>query len=156
MNMSKMKAGFLALPLLGLMAVAINADAAQKLVPGLDCVNYNAAEAIDIDRFQYGVRNINASPRNVVCSLPRELTVNGGTVVVNGANFGGQTTFITAYSHNNFTLQFAAKSVNSAAATYSIPINFTAAELPAANQLTLMVLLPASGNGIYTSTSLDH
>lgn len=156
--MTKTKAGFLALPLLGLMAVApINADAAQKLVPGLDCDNYNASEVGDVDRFVFGVRNINASARAVVCSLPRELTVSGGTIVVNGTNSAGQTTSITAYSFNNLgTTQFTSKSVNPNTATYSLPINFTAAELPAAAQLTLFVFLPPGGGGVYSSTSLDH
>jgi len=156
--MIKIRAGFLALSALGLLAVApSNVDAAQKIIPGASCDNYNAGEANDIDRLVFGIRTTNpTASRNVTCGLARELTVAGGTVVVNGQVFAPNSMPITVYAYNNLgTTQFSSKSTTGTG-NFSTPINFSAAELPAAAQLTVLVTLPANSGGYYTSTSLDH
>jgi len=155
--MNKIRAGFFALPMLGFLAfVPSSADAAQKIIPGASCDNYNAGEANDIDRLVYGVRTLVASSRAVTCPLPRELTVAGGTVVVNGQVTAGSSMSITVYSYNNLGTTFFASKSTTPTANFSTPLNFTAAELPAAAQLTVLAILPASGQGIYASTSMDH
>lgn len=156
--MIKIRAGLFALPVLGLLAMAPKADAAQKLIPAANCDNFNANEANDIDRLVFGVRTLVNATRYVVCSLPRELTVAGGTVVVNGQVFPGSTMYVTVYAENNLGSQtFAAKSVSpSPTANFQTSIPFTQQELPSTALLTVLVGLPANGGGYYTSTSMDH
>jgi hypothetical protein len=69
---------------------------------GTACQNYNAAEALDIDYVPNGVRNINASPRWVVCSIPRSPLTAGASAVfyVDGHNNPGTSTTCWFYVHD--------------------------------------------------------
>jgi len=55
---------------------------------GTICKNYNAAEVTDIDYMPNGVRNLNASPRYVICPIVRnDPGTNGGRVTVSVDGF---------------------------------------------------------------------
>ena len=154
--MNKILTGIFAVAAVGAMAATPSSvDAAQKLIPGTSCDNYNANEANDIDRLVYGIRTLIASSRNVVCGLPRDLGAAGGSVVVNGETFGGVSMPITVYSYTKAGVFSGSKSA-SPTGLFSIPLFFNAAELPAANQLAALVTLPASAGGVYYMTSTDH
>lgn len=64
---------------------------------GVLCQNFNAAEALDIDYFTFGVRDINAAARSVICSIPRSPLATGATpeFFVDGENFGTTSTSCT-------------------------------------------------------------
>lgn len=68
----------LALPLvmgtLSLSSVSTNAYAVNSNINGTVCKNYNAAQALDIDYFGYGTRNVNADVRQVICPIVRSPT----------------------------------------------------------------------------------
>lgn len=79
----------------GVVAVTVGAAQADNItVSGVACKNFNAGEALDIDFVSTGVQNINASPRSVVCPVPRS-PLTGAPVTqffVDGANVAGTTT----------------------------------------------------------------
>jgi hypothetical protein len=54
-----------------LVSIGASAHAGNINTSGVICQNFNAAQALDIDYFTNGVRNINIAPRSVICSVPR-------------------------------------------------------------------------------------
>jgi hypothetical protein len=54
---------------LGLSGLASKAHAELTDMSGTICRNYNAAEVLDIDYLGWGVRNLNANPRYVICPV---------------------------------------------------------------------------------------
>jgi hypothetical protein len=78
------------------------ADADNINTNGVVCQNYNASQALDIDYLPNGVRNVNASPRFVICAVPRSpLTTNPSpTFYVDGENAPGTSTSCTVFVYN--------------------------------------------------------
>ncbi|MGN7917881.1 hypothetical protein [Lysobacter sp. ESA13C] len=85
-------------------AVAGHADAATSQnvsTHGSACKNYNAADALDIDYWSYGVRNLNAAARYVICPIARHpVTGPGQNFYVDGSNRNGASTSCTVYAYN--------------------------------------------------------
>ena len=67
---------------------------------GTICKNYNAAEVTDIDYLTNGTRNLNMSPRFVICPLVTAPTPNAKIVYVGGFAASGQTILCTLYSYD--------------------------------------------------------
>lgn len=61
---------------------------------GVSCRNYNASEALDIDYHDYGARNVNASPRWIICPAPRSplTSIPSPEFFVDGSNSPGTST----------------------------------------------------------------
>jgi hypothetical protein len=67
---------------------------------GTVCQNFNAGQALDIDYLANGVRNINPSPRPVVCAVPRsplQPTATAAQFFIDGVNAAGTTTSCTLF-----------------------------------------------------------
>jgi hypothetical protein len=118
------------------------------------CKNYNASEALDIDQFTHGVRNINASARSVVCSVPRVTQTQEGTAepwvyIAYGNNNPGKSTSCTlyAYSNNGNLRQFV--SFNTSAAVYAESMIFPGGAFStfSGDYITLFCTLPGGGGG---------
>jgi len=76
-------------------AIGTAARADSINTSGVACKNYNAGEALDIDYQTWGVQNINASPRSVVCPVPRSPLTGAAPFPefwVDGMNVAGTTT----------------------------------------------------------------
>jgi hypothetical protein len=123
------------------------AHAANANHSGTICKNYDAAEALDIDYLTSGTRNLNASPRYVICPLVAAATSNSTTKVhVDGVAYPGQTIFCTLTSFDNQGHFLGSKSFPSAqTGTFdvklSVPSNSSSA-------LSVLCLLPPSGQGV--------
>jgi len=77
-------------------AHAVNANTS-----GTICRNYNAAEVTDIDYLTVGTRNLNASPRYVICPLVSAAIGNAATgVYVDGFAASGRTISCTLFSYD--------------------------------------------------------
>ncbi|QWF15081.1 hypothetical protein [Lysobacter capsici] len=139
-------------------AASIDARAAtsQNLsTHGSACRNYNAAEALDIDYFYRGVRNISADARSVICPITTH-PVTGPTrsFYVDGSNSGGVTTTCTVYAYSYTGALLSSSSFSTSAATYDYPVS-----LPTVSfwSFTSMVCtLPGNGNAvIFGAFSVD-
>jgi hypothetical protein len=134
-------------------------NATQTNVSGTVCTNFNASQALDIDYFTSGVRNINAASRPVVCAVPRNPLPAGattGTFFVDGSNSGGQTTSGSINSFNFTGAFLGSQSFSSAGTTYDIFLSFPAAQLPTFAYVSTFVTLPASGQGVFFGTTVNQ
>jgi hypothetical protein len=79
-------------------ATGMAARADNITVSGVACKNYNAAEALDIDYQNFGVQNVNAGSRFVICPVPRSPLNNviPTQFYVDGFNSAGTSTSCTA------------------------------------------------------------
>ena len=79
-----------------------NAYAVNANNSGTSCKNYNAAQVADIDYLASGTRNLNASPRYVICPIVRSPTSAsyGVNVYVDGFAAAGRTISCTLYSYD--------------------------------------------------------
>jgi hypothetical protein len=122
---------------------------------GVICQNYNAAEALDIDYFTNGVRNINASSRFVICSVPRSPLTGtpSPTFYVDGENLPGTTTTCTLNVYNFLgtfvSSQSFTKSVPAGGATldWDQPVTFPTPP-STFDYVSLLCFLPGSGGGL--------
>jgi hypothetical protein len=144
----------------GLLAGAVvDADAAtaQNInTSGTACTNYNASQALDIDYFTYGVRNVNAAARPVVCPIARHpVTGPGQNFYVDGSNSGGASTSCSISAFNYTGAFQSSASFTDGAATYD---HFTS--LPTVSYysyISLFCTLPGSGQGVlFGVTALDN
>jgi hypothetical protein len=127
------------------------AHAVNATHSGTVCKNYNAAEAKDIDYLGSGVRNVNASPRFVVCPLIRLPDSGGGiaptavSAYVTGFAASGQTIACTMYgvdySGNFLGSESTAPMTGQFGTVLYVPENIW-------SSADLVCELPASGNGL--------
>jgi|SRR4051812_16336809 hypothetical protein len=91
--------------LCGVLSAVVGVAQADNInTSGVACQNYNAGEALDIDRLPYAVRNIASQSRPVICSFPRSPANDGAALpfIVDGNNTGSTTTpcTVTVYTQN--------------------------------------------------------
>jgi hypothetical protein len=120
---------------------------------GVACKNYNASEALDIDYHDYGVRNLNASPRWVTCPAPRSplISIPVTGFYVDGSNSPGTSTSCVAslytYQGTIVTTVLFTESVPGSASSvtpWSHPVTFSIA--PAHfDYVSVRCILPGSG-----------
>jgi len=127
-------------------------------VSGTICQNFNASEALDIDYFTFGVRNINANQRTLICALPRQPVPNGFnslSFTFSGSNNAGFNSFGTLSSFNQSGSFLGSANFSSAAASYLITVTLPAAQLPTLGFTAVNVTLPGNGNGVYRGTTIN-
>jgi hypothetical protein len=118
---------------------------------GTVCRNYNAAEAKDIDSLPSGTRNLNASPRYVICPVVRlPDDSDGGSIAIvsvylNGYAASGQTITCTLNSYDYTGSFLGGNSVYLLTGTFEAFLQATAGYWSSAN---VLCLLPPSGKGI--------
>lgn len=136
----------------GLLASAVPIDAraatSQNIAThGIACRNYNASQALDIDYFVFGVRNIAAEPRYIVCPITTHpVTGPSQSFYVDGSNANGVTTTCTLYAFNFTGTFLSSTSFSSNAPTYDY-----LATLPTVSYwgyTSMLCALPGGGNGV--------
>lgn len=122
---------------------------------GVACRNYNASEALDIDYLFNGARNLNASPRSVICPISRSPLTGtpSPTFWVFGSNNPGTATSCTVYVHDYLgtliSLQSFTQSVPASGTTLNWFQAVTFPTLPAAFDFaTMLCTIPASAGGV--------
>jgi hypothetical protein len=124
---------------------------------GTLCQNFNAAQALDIDYVAIGVRNLNASPRPVICAIPRSPLQAGATPAffVDGTNTGANTTTCTLFTYSfggTVTQSFSF----SRTGTYDQLVNFAANGVGTFDYASVLCTLPASAGGtLFGATSVQ-
>jgi hypothetical protein len=136
----------------GLLASAAtgHADAATSQnisTHGSACKNYNAAEALDIDYLPWGVRNINAAVRSVICPIARHpVTGPAQNFYVDGSNSNGASTTCTVYAYNYNGDFLSSYSFTTNLAKYDQLAPLTSVSYW--GFVSVYCLLPANGNGV--------
>jgi len=155
--MKKMRTGFLMMCALGAMAsVPEQVGAASKIIPGTICNPYNAGQANDIDYVASGVRTTATSVRQVICAVPREFTVDGAFVSVNGTLTGSNTMPLTLFSYDTIGTFLGSDSGTGSSGTFGVGLNLTNAQAPAGAILSVLAQLPASSGGTLFAAIPDH
>lgn len=138
-----------ALASLGAAAHADNINTSGTL-----CQNFNASEALDIDYLVTGVRNINASPRSVICAIPRSPLQGGATpqFFVDGTNAGANATSCTLFTYSfggTLTQAFSF----SRTGTYDQFVSFAVNGVGFFDYASLLCTLPGSAGGVLFGTT---
>ena len=97
MSLNRMVLGGLCVA--GMVAALGTAARADNInTSGVACKNFNASEALDIEYVDTGVRNVNASPRSIICPVPRSplSSIPAPEFYVDGTNNPGTSTTCTA------------------------------------------------------------
>jgi hypothetical protein len=132
-----------------LSAIAGLAQADNINTSGVSCQNYNAGEALDIDRLTSGVRNIASSSRSVICSFPRSPANDGASLpfIVDGNNNGSTTTpcTVTVYTQNG-TIE-GTKTFTGSGTDWRRTVTFDAGTILSGGYATVLCTLPGSTNG---------
>lgn len=141
-----------ALASLGAAAHADNINTSATL-----CQNFNAAQALDIDYVVNGVRNLNASPRSVICAIPRSPLQPGATPLffVDGTNTGTNATSCTLsiYTFGGVVTQ---SFFFSRTGTYDQPVSFAVNGVGTFDYASLLCTLPGSvGGTLFGVTSIQ-
>ncbi|HXL82713.1 MAG TPA: hypothetical protein VN989_01145 [Casimicrobiaceae bacterium] len=137
----------LAVGAFGSIGVATTAQATNLNHSGTICKNFNASEVLDIDYLPNGTRNLNVSPRSVVCPIVRSPTsTNTLTVYVDGKNSGAATTTCTLYSYN-YTGAFMGSTSFTAGGTYDRLLSLASPQAPNWAAASLICGLPGSAQG---------
>lgn len=135
----------------GLLAATASIDAraatSQNIsTHGSACRNYNASQALDIDYFTTGVRNINADVRPVICPITTHpVTGPGQNFYVDGTNYNGATTTCTLYAFN-----YSGGLLSSVTFVVGSTYDYYAS-LPSVTYwgyTSMLCSLPGSGNGV--------
>jgi len=136
----------LCMGLAALSGISSTAYAVNNNISGTVCKNYNAGEALDIDYLTFGVRNINANSRSVVCPIIRSPTASPYSVsgYVDGTTYSGATISCTLSSYN-YNGDFLGSQFFSVSGTFDYFVSVTGAYWSYAS---LLCSLPGSGNGI--------
>lgn len=117
---------------------------------GTACQNYNAAEALDIDYLVSGVRNVNASPRSVICPLPRS-PIAAGTRAgfwINGHNDDGTTTACTLFVTSYLGRPVGSMSFTATAGDWDTLVEFAADVVTTYDYVSVLCSLPGNGGGV--------
>lgn len=130
------------------------ASAQNINVSGTVCQNFNAAQALDIDYFQTGVRNINTAPRPVICSLPRS-PLPAGVIprfFVDGQNAANTSTTCTLETYTfagvlTQTLTFT-ESGGATGRTWDHGVPFPLNSVGTFDYASVLCTLPGGGGGL--------
>jgi hypothetical protein len=140
-----------AVALLSLCALPANAG---FNVSGVTCQNYNASEVTDIDYLTFGVRNINAATRFVICAAPPHGPAAAGDVfavfVLFGQNSVGASTTCTLYSYNSSGGFLGASTITNSNTTMVDVFTLPVAQVPVDASVSVLCSLPGSGRGVIT------
>jgi hypothetical protein len=132
--------------------VGTRANAVQINTSGTICQAFNAGQVADIDYLSTGVRNLNISPRAVVCSIQRQApgTAVNTTFTVAGVNPSGALTAGTVYAYGPDGSIRGSQSFSSTAAFYSIPLTFPAAQMTFFTLNSAVITLPGTSSSVFT------
>ena len=143
-------------------SIGVTADADNINTSGVVCRNFQATQALDIGYAFNGVRNVNAAPRQVICSVPRSpLPAGVPQYRIHGRNNVGSCTACTLSMYRFDGVLAASQSFNHCPSTpittnWSELVSFTT--LPAPTPLayaSLLCMLPGASAGlIYGVNSL--
>lgn len=117
---------------------------------GTICRNLIAGQAEDLEYGTAGVDNHNASPRVVVCAIPRSPLQPGATpkFYVDGWNSGTNTTpctlYTTSFDGTTITQAFSFTGTG----TYDQPVIFAANGVGTYDYASVICTLPGSGGGL--------
>lgn len=117
---------------------------------GTTCQNYNASQALDIDYLGKGVRNVNASARSVICSVPRSPRPAGTSAefFVNGHNDTGTSTSCTLIVTSYLGAPVTSFSFTRSAGDWDQPVTFAAGAVSTYDYVSLLCTLPGGGAGL--------
>lgn len=135
-----------------LASIAATAHADNINTSGVICQNFNASEALDIDYLTTGVRNLAATPRSIICAIPRS-PLNAAPspmFFVDGHNNANTTTTCTVTVYNFMgviqSTQSFSESGGAGGLTWDFPV--TLALQPAVfDYASLLCSIPASAGG---------
>jgi len=135
---------------IGLSCLTLTAQATNANHSGTICKNYNASQVTDIDYLASGTRNINASPRSIICPLVRAPTsTNSAAVYVDGYHSGSQTTTCTLYSYNyNGTYLGSVSFTQTGSGAFDRYLSLPAPQAPTYATLSVLCTIPGGGAGI--------
>lgn len=139
-----------------------SAEAQNLNTSGTACRNYNASEALDVDYFTNAARNINPSPRSLICPIPRSpLTAQPfPAFYIDGHNAPNTSTSctVTVYNYTGAGLAsfFFTQTAGATPLDWDQPVNFTLAQLPTFAYASVLCTVPGGGNGlIYGMTAIQ-
>jgi len=143
--------------LIGALASIGNPAVADNInTSGTNCQNYNAGQALDIDYLTTGVRNINAYPRPVICSVPRSPLppVARAGFWVNGNNSADTTTYCTVFVTSYLGRPVASMSLTGTAGDWDRFVEFGADVVTMFDYVSMLCTLPGNAAGqIYGITA---
>jgi hypothetical protein len=147
----------------GALAVSGSAAHADNInSSGVLCQNFNASEALDIDYLTTSVRDINASARSVICSIPRSPLATGATpeFFVDGSNSANTSTTctVTTYSFLGTVTQSLTftEAGGTAGRTWDHFVTFPVNGVGTFDYASVLCTIPGSGQGlIFGSTSVQ-
>lgn len=144
------KAKILGSLLIGALASISSPAAADNInTSGAVCQNYNAWQALDIDYLSTGVRNANASPRPVICAVPRSPLAAGTRAGfwINGSNNNDTSTSCTVYV-TSYTGRFVASmSITGTGAGWDRFVEFADNTVSTFDYVDMVCTLPGSYAG---------
>jgi hypothetical protein len=156
MNANMLKLGSLFL-IAALASLGSAAHADNINTSGTICNNFNAGQAQDLDYVVTGVRNANASPRAVICAVPRSPLAAGAapSFFVDGTNSGANTTSCTLFTYSfggAITQSFSFTGVG----TYDQFVSFAVNGVGTFDYASLLCTLPGSFGGVlFGATSIQ-
>lgn len=122
---------------------------------GVVCQNYNAGQALDIDYFTNGVRNINAAARPVICSVARSPLAAGAIpeFFVDGQNNTSACTnctltvydFLGAFKQSQFFTECAS---TAGPRNWDHLVQFAANTVGTFDYVSVLCTLPGGSNGL--------
>jgi hypothetical protein len=135
---------------LGSLGIASTAHATNANHSGTICKNYNAGQVTDIDYLASGTRNLNASPRSVICPLVRSPnSSNNVAVYVDGFHSGTQTTTCTLYSYDyNGTFKGSNSFTQTSTGSWDRYLSVPAGQGPYWGAASVLCTIPGSAQGI--------
>lgn len=132
------------------LGLSINAHAVNANHSGTICKNYNASQVTDIDYLTSGTRNLNASPRAVICPLVRAPNSTSNVAVyVDGFHSGTQTTTCTLYSYDyNGTYKGSNSFTQTSSGSWDRYLSLPAGQGPYWGTASVLCTIPGSAHGI--------
>ena len=131
-----------------LASIGATAHADNINTSGVICRNVLASEALDIGYVSNGVRNFNAAPRRVICSVPRS-PLNQALFplfLVSGTNFSGTTT-CTVSVYTDLGNPGPSHSFTRGPGSWTQGVAFSPIEVGAGDYVSVLCTLPGGGNG---------
>jgi len=123
-------------------AYAVNANHS-----GTVCRNYNAGEALDIDYFYYGTRNISSTGKYVVCPIVR--APNAASGYIDGRIYDGETIYCTVYSVNYTGAYLGSTSFSvTGPTTFDRYFSFPSTQVSYWGNMSALCYLPGNGQGV--------
>jgi hypothetical protein len=142
---------FGSLLLIGLVtSFAHTAEAGNINTSGTICQNFFAGEAQDVDFLSTGVRNINPSPRYIICSVARSPLAAGATALfyVDATNYSNTTTSCTLTVYTYYGAYVTSLSFTRGPGTWEQSVSFAPGVVGTWDYASLLCYLPGNGNGV--------